>query len=363
MTRCGFLIVLGFSLFFSFSSAYADRDKRADAGDLALPKVVVVTTGGTIAMKYDPASGGVVPAVSGKDLIEAVPGLDKIAEIEAIDFCNIDSSQMTPDIWRGLSARVATILERTDVRGVVVTHGTDTMAEGAFFLETTLQSEKPVVFVGAMRSASDLSPDGPANIYNAVVQVCSPHAGRWGVTVTMNQYINSARHVYKDDTTNVQTFDSGGYGYLGYIVDDRVIPLNDVVSKKKLPLPRSLPEVPLFYTYAGDDGRFLRYAVDHGSKGLVVAGVGAGNVNKAVFEAIQYAIGKKIPVVVASRVRYGGVYPLYGDEGGGSSLVKAGALLAGDLSPYKARLLLMIALAQPDMTPDRLNSLFSLQGA
>jgi L-asparaginase len=284
--------------------------------------------------------------------------LEKIADIETVEFCNIDSSQMTPEIWRNLSAEVEKILEHPDVRGVVITHGTDTMAECAFFLETTVQSEKPVVLVGAMRSGSDLSPDGPANIYNAVVQVCSPHADRWGVTVTMNQYINSARHVQKDETTNVQTFNSGEYGHLGYIVDDYVIPFNTVVTKRKLPLPATLPEVPLLFTYAGDDGSFIRYAVEHGAKGLAIAGVGAGHVNKAVFKAIRYALDMNIPVVIASRVRHGRVYPLYGDEGGGSSLLKAGALLAGDLNPYKARLLLMIAMAHPDMTPDTLKHLF-----
>lgn len=325
----------------------------------SLPKVVIVTTGGTVAMKFDPASGGVVPALTGKDLIVAVPGLGKIANIETVGFCNIDSSQMTPRIWRDLSAKVQIILDRSDVRGVVITHGTDTMAEGAYFLETTLQSPKPVVFVGAMRSASDLSPDGPANIYNAVLQICSPQAKGWGVTITMNQFINSARHVRKDETTNVQTFDSGEHGYLGYIVDDRVVRFNSVSVKTKLPLPEVLPEVPFFTTYAGDDGRFIRNAVDHGAKGLVIEGVGAGNVNTDVFHAIKYALGKRVPVVVASRVRYGGVYALYGDKGGGSSLIKVGAYLAGDLSPYKARLLLMIALAQPDMTPEKLKKLFS----
>ncbi|MCK5783789.1 MAG: asparaginase, partial [Desulfobacterales bacterium] len=110
-----------------------------------LPKVVVVTTGGTVAMKYDKASGGVVPAVSGKDLMAAVPGLEKIAAVETVEFCNIDSSQMTPEIWRKLGEKVQTILERPDIEGVVVTHGTDTMTEGAFFLETILQSKKPVV--------------------------------------------------------------------------------------------------------------------------------------------------------------------------------------------------------------------------
>lgn len=335
--------------------------RSTEAYNPSLPKVVIVTTGGTVAMKYDPASGGVVPALSGKDLIAAVPGLGKIANIETVGFCNIDSSQMTPKIWRDLSAKVQKVLERSDVQGVVITHGTDTMAEGAYFLETTLASKKPVAFVGAMRSASDLSPDGPANIYNAVLQVCSPQAKGWGVTVTMNQFINSARHVRKDETTNVQTFDSGEHGYLGYIVDDRVIRFNNVLFKTKLPLPEVLPEVPFFTTYAGDDGRFIRNAVDSGARGLVIEGVGAGNVNKDVFHAIKYALSKKVPVVVASRVRYGGVYALYGDKGGGSSLTKIGAYLAGDLSPYKARLLLMIALAQPDMTPEKLKRLFSPQ--
>ena len=328
------------------------------AQESALPKVVVVTTGGTIAMKYDPVTGGVVPAVSGKDLIAAVPGLAKIARIETCEFSNIDSSQMTPEMWRRLSAKVQQILEQEDVKGVVVTHGTDTIAEGAFFLETTLVSTKPVVFVGAMRSASELSPDGPANIYNAVLQVCAAEAQTWGVTVTMNQFINSARHVRKDETTNVQTFDSGEYGFLGYIVADRVIPFNTVWLKQKLPLPDSLPRVPYITTFAGDDGSLIRYVVDRGAKGLVVEGVGAGNVNKDVFAAIEYALAKAVPVVVASRVRRGGVYALYGDTGGGSSLVKAGAFLAGDLSPYKARLLLMIALAQPGMTKARLRTLF-----
>jgi len=216
--------------------------------------------------------------------------------------------------------------------------------------------------VGAMRSASDLSPDGPANIYNAVLQVCSPQSKKWGVTVTMNQFINSARYVYKGETTNVQTFTSGEYGYLGYIVGDRVIKFNDVLHKTKLDLPKTLPKVPLFTTYAGDDGKHIRDAVNDGAKGIVVEGVGAGNVNKEVYQAIKYALSKKIPVVVASRVINGGVYALYGDEGGGSSLIKIGAYLSGDLSAYKARLLLMIALSQPDMTAEKLKTLFSHNG-
>jgi len=324
----------------------------------SLPLVVVVTTGGTIAEKYNPSTGGVVPAVSGSDLIAAVTGLSDIARIEVVEFCNIDSSQMTPEIGRDLSSTVQRILERNEVRGVVVTHGTDTMAEGAFFLDTTLESTKPVAFVGSMRSNSDLSPDGPANLYNAVLLVCSPEAEGWGVTVTLNQYVNSARHVEKDNTTNVQTFDSGGYGYLGYIIGDRVERYNDITRDTYLPLPNELPEVPLFFSFSGDDGLYIRSAVDEEVDGLVVVGVGAGNVNEDVFNAISYALNSGIPVVAASRVRYGEPHALYGDRGGGSSLVEAGVLLAGDLSPYKARLLLMLALAQPVMTSEMLGELF-----
>jgi L-asparaginase len=329
------------------------------AGAKKLPHVVVVTTGGTVAMKYDKASGGVVPAVSGKDLIEAVHGLDKLATIETFEFSNIDSSHAKPENWQRLSKKVDEILARDDVAGVVVTHGTDTMEEGVFFLETTLKSTKPVVFVGAMRSASDLSADGPANIYNAVLQITSDVAKEWGVTINMNQYINAARHVQKAQTTNPQTFTSGEYGYLGYVVNGKVIKYNDVVKKEKLALPEKLPEVPLFVSYPGDDGRFIKYAVDTGAKGIAVAGVGAGNVNPDVLKAIEYALSKNVPVVVGSRVFEGGVYPLYGSEGGGSSLLKAGAFLSGDLTIYKARLLLMIALGQKEMSKEKLAELFT----
>jgi L-asparaginase len=191
------------------------------------------------------------------------------------------------------------------------------MAEGAYFLELTLKSGKPVVFVGAMRDASEVSPDGPANILNAVTQVCSEEARDWGVTVTLNEYINSARDVVKTNSTNVQTFDSGEKGYLGYIAMGRVIRYNNAPPVQKLPIPDKLPDVAFLSTYAGDDGSFVRFAADRGAKGIVVEAVGAGNVNAAVYEAIKYAISKGIPIVVTTRVCHSGVWPMYADQGGG----------------------------------------------
>ena len=311
-----------------------------------LPTVVIVTTGGTIAEKTDPKTGGAVPAVSGKDLIEAVPGLAKIANIEVVNLCNIDSSQMTPEIWAKLSKTVDERLADPKVKGAVVTHGTDTMAEGAYFLELTLKSGKPVAFVGAMRDASDVSPDGPANILNAVTQVCSEEAKDWGVTVTLNEYINSAKNVVKTNSTNVQTFDSGEKGYLGYIAMGKIVHYNDAPARQKFPIPDKLPNVIFLSTFAGDDGSLVRFAADHGAKGIVIDAVGAGNVNAKVYEAVKYAISKGITIVITTSVYYSGVWPMYGDQGGGETLEKDGAILGGDLTGAKARLLLMLAIAK-----------------
>ena len=310
-----------------------------------LPTVVVVTTGGTIAEKTSPKTDGAVPAVSGRALVAAVPGLGKLAHIEVVPFSDIDSSHMTPEMWNKLSAKVDEILQKSEVTGVVVTHGTDTMAEGAYFLDLTVTSEKPVVFVGAMRDASELSPDGPANIYNAVLQVTSEDAQNFGVTVTLNQYINAARYVRKTETTNVQTFNSGENGYLGYIAMGKVHKFHDRIPAIKLQRPKKLAQVALLKTYAGDDGSFIRYAVDKGAQGIVVEAVGAGNVNPEVFAAIKYALSKKVVVAIATRVFNGAVYPIYGDVGGGKSLQEAGAILVGDMISPKARLLLMLALS------------------
>ena len=310
--------------------------------ELQLPMAAIITTGGTIAEKT--GKTGAVPTVSGQALVEAVPGLEKIANIKVITFSNIDSSQMTPELWYKLSQTADDILKDPAIKGAVVTHGTDTLAEGAYFLDLTLQSNKPVAFIGAMRDASDLSPDGPANIYNAVLQVISEEAKDFGVTVTLNQYINSARNVRKTQSTNVQTFNSGEQGYLGYIEQGKVIKYNNPPKRLMIPLPEKMAKVELLQTFAGDDGKFIRYAVDKGTEGIVIEGVGAGNVNAQVYEAIEYALGKDIPVVITTRVYHGGVWPIYGDKGGGETLQKAGAILGGDLTGPKARLQLMLAI-------------------
>lgn len=329
---------------------------------VGLPTVAIVTTGGTIAERTDPKTGGAVPSVSGKDLVDAVPGLKDLANVAILEFSNIDSSHMTPTIWARLSKAVDEVLAREDIAGAVVTHGTDTMALGAFFLDVTLKSDKPVVFTGAMNDASSVELDGPFNMLNAVIQVLSEDSHDWGATVTLNRYVNSARDVRKTNTTNVQTFSSGEKGYLGYVFGNGVTRYNDRVRRIRLalpdPLPGELPDVPFLSMYAGSDGRFVRHAVEAGAKGLVVEGVGAGNVDAEIFEAIEHALSRDIPVVISSRVYYGAVEPIYGDKGGGKMLQDAGCILSGDLMGTKARLLLIIGLMQYGNDTEKLKSLF-----
>ena len=187
--------------------------------------------------------------------------------------------------------------------------------------------------------------------------VCSSDLN-WGVTVSLNNYINSAWYVKKTESTNPQTFVSGPHGYLGYIIMGKVQHLNDQPRTLKFPIPEKLPEVIPHSVFAGDDGSLLRYAIAQGAKGLVIEGVGSGNVNPEVSAAIKEALDKKIPVVITTRVEWGGVVPAYGDVGGGEYLQKMGAVLGGQLDTYKARLLLMLALAQPDFSAEKLKTYF-----
>lgn len=331
--KCALFIFIPFALF-----------SKSIENNPNLPNVALVITGGTIVQINDPQTGASVPAAQVEDILQAVPELKQLANITVVPFSNLDSSQMTPELWAKLSKTIGKLLQNPNLRGVVVVHGTDTMAEGSYFLDLTISENKPVVFVGSMKNASDPHSDGPPNLIDAVAQVCSDNAYDWGVTVTMNNYINSARFVTKSQSTNIQSFSCGDKGVLGYVVNQNVYRINDRISRQFFSIPPKLPKVDIIYDYAGSDGALLRYAVDQGADGIIVEGFGSGNVNEAVYQAILYAISKKVAIVITTRVPEGGVFPFYGDVGGGSTLKEAGAIISGDLPAAKARLLLMLAL-------------------
>lgn len=310
----------------------------------ARAKVVVVATGGTIATLPDPRTGALVPARTGTELLVAVPEANTWADIEVIQFANVNSPNITPGDWVRLAELAAGVLKAPDVAGIVVTHGTSTLEETAWFLDLTLKSDKPVVLTGSMRSFHDRGFDGPGNILNAVRVAVTPEAAGNGVLVVLNEYINAARDVTKTHKSNVQTFQSGGHGYLGFVDPDRVVFCRRPLRRQCLPLPRRLPRVDLIALYTGADDRYLKFAADSGAEGLVLAGFGLGQVSEPVVEGIRYVLGKGIPLVIASRVPEGRIVPIYGGPSGGATMKELGCVFSDDLSPWKARILLMLAL-------------------
>ncbi len=330
-------------------------------GEPARPVVQFIATGGTIAMKVDPDTGGVVPAISGDDLMTTVPDAARFATIEVNNFSAMSANYVEAGWWTRLTAAVEAALARPEVAGVVIAHGTDTMEETAWWLDLTVASDKPVILIGAQRNASSRDFDGPRNLLNAIRIAIAPDARGQGVMLAMNNQINAARSVTKTHTGDVETFKSGDFGLLGAVWDDKVLFSRRALRRQHLPICLgTMPRVDIVAMYGGADGAMLRYAVDQGAGGIVVQAVGMGNMNVSLFEAVQYAIGQGVAVVVATRVPNGRTMPVYGFVGGGKTSVEAGAVMSGDLSPQKARLLLMLLLHRGVRTQAALQAAFDL---
>ncbi len=309
-----------------------------------MKKVVAITTGGTIAMKYDAETGGLIPAVSGEDLLEAVPPLKNIAEMEVVEYSNVPSGHITPAMMFELGKLVDEKASDSDVAGIVITHGTDTIEETAYMLDLVLHTEKPVCLTGAMRGASDMSWDGPGNILAAVQAAVSPELIGQGVVVVLNNVIHAACDVTKTHSVNTDTFSSPWWGPIGYVYDDKVVIKRHCTNRQKIQ-PDSLEEdVYLLKTAAGMDSFLFECLVQKKTKGIVVEGLGCGNVPPAVKKGIELARQHNIPVVLTTRVSAGRVAPVYSYEGSAGSLLPSGIILAGELSGQKARIKLMLAL-------------------
>lgn len=324
-----------------------------------LPLCQLIATGGTIAMRTDPGSGAAVPTLLGEDLIAAVPSLQSLAAIELLNFSNLPSDYMDATRWVALSRVVERALQRPNVAGAVISHGTDTLEETAWFLDQTLEAEKPVVLVGAQRNASEPDFDGPRNLEGGIRACISPAARGRGVLVVMNDSIHSARRVTKNHTSAVQAFESGEAGHEGWIAGGQVHFSRPAGDRMSVALQSELlPRVDIVPMYAGADGAHVHAAVQNGAKGVIIEALGLGNVNTDMYAAIVEAIRAQVVVVIASRCGRGRVRPAYGFEGGGHTLQEAGALFAGDLSARKARISLMLAL-QAAMAPSEMQALFN----
>jgi L-asparaginase len=333
--------------------------QQAGAGDgEALPRVHVLATGGTI-------SNTEGDRLTGEDLVRSLPGVEEVARLTVEQFTNVASSALSLEAWLGLQRRIDSLFREGDgPAGVVVTHGTDTMEETAWFLELTLSSCRPVVVTGAMRRASDPGADGPANLLGAIRLAALGEARELGAVVLMNDEIHSAREAVKVHTTRVHAFRSPETGPLGVVDPDGVVlhrarsPRNCGAPDLDLTGVTSLPRVEIVHTHLGADGTLLRAAVAAGAQGIVLAGVGRGNITPDQGEAVREAREAGVTVVVGSRTGAGRVPVRRGPlppSGDGLS----GALLgAGDLTPQKARILLMLALTRT-RDPGELEALFA----
>ncbi|EOV9316962.1 type II asparaginase [Campylobacter jejuni] len=314
----------------------------------AKSRIAILGTGGTIAGFIDSTiatTGYTAGAIDIDVLIKAVPQIRDLADISWEQIANIDSSNMCDEIWLRLAKKIAKFFAE-GIDGVVITHGTDTMEETAYFLNLTIKSDKPVVLVGAMRPSTAISADGPKNLYNAVALVANKEAKNKGVMVAINDKILSARGVVKTHSLNVDAFSSPDFGDLGYIVDGKVFFYNNVTKAHTKNAPfdvsklTSLPKVDILYSYSNDgSGVAAKALFEHGTKGIVVAGSGAGSIHKNQKDVLKELLKKGLKVVVSSRVVAGCVAVSDSDE-------KLGFISAEDLNPQKARVLLILALTK-----------------
>jgi L-asparaginase len=306
--------------------------------------IVLLFTGGTISMRHDPTAGGAVPTLRGKDIVALAPGIDQLAELELDDWGAFPGPHMTIERMWALRGRIAEHLARPEVEGIVVTHGTDSLEESAYLTARSVDSDKPVVFTGAMRTSSDLGWDGPGNLGGAIRVAACEDACQRGVMVVMSDRVFTALDVTKAHTHMLDAFDSPGLGPLGVIDDGRVI------FRRALPAPAAILEpdelatpVDIVYSYAGADSRLLDASRQDG-RAVVIAAMGRGNVPPAMLDGIDRWIAEDKPVVIASRALRGRVGCTYGYPGGGRRLAERGAIFGGVRRPQQARIDVMLGL-------------------
>lgn len=313
------------------------------------PRVIILATGGTIAGAGASAdrAGYTAGKIPIDDLIGTIPTVKKVATITGEQIASVGSQDMTIDIWKKLAIRINEIFKNNEADGIVITHGTDTQEETAYFLDLVGTSDKPVVLTGSMRPATAISADGPKNLYDAITIAANPKSKGRGVLVSFNEGIFDARDVMKLSTTKTNAFGSPNTGPVGQAYDGRVeyyaTSTREVVPAKPIAITADtkLPRVDIVYMYADAPSDQIDLLVSKKVDGIVIAGVGNGNFNKAYTEAVKKAVAAGIIVCRASRTPSGRV--VLHDEINDDEL---GTIVADDLTPQKARVLLMLGLTR-----------------
>lgn len=309
-----------------------------------MKKILIVFTGGTFSMKIDKKTGGAIPSFSGNELLNKIPEAKELADITCYDFGKYPGPHITPELMMTLSKKIRELIKRKDYAGVIVTHGTDTLEETAYFLDLTMKTEIPIVLIGSMKNSSEPDWDGPRNLLDAIHICLNENCRSIGVLVCLNGEINAASEVTKIYTEQIDSFTSLDFGALGFVQNGKVI-LNRLPRKlETLETDKLVSNVDMLTVYAGMNDKFFRYSADSGVEGIVVEALGVGNVPPPAFEGIKYAVEKGIPVVLVSRCPAGGTLDIYSYPGAGKWLYKLGVIFADYLNGQKARVKLMLAL-------------------
>lgn len=311
-----------------------------------MKKIAVVFNGGTISMKIDPRLQAAVPSLTGEEIMGMVTGIEKFAKIENFNFSNLPGPHVTPEKMLQLSEFVKEILNREDVEGVVITHGTDTLEETAYFLHLNIKSEKPIIITGAMRNSSELGYDGPANLSASICTAISKEARNKGVLVCMNDELNSAQEVTKVHSMHLNTFQSPEFGPIGIVDNNEVIFYRTTLHNEHILTDEIEKNVDIIKCVAGMDSSIIDFFIEKGSKGIVLEGLGRGNVPPGMVSGIKRAIKKGVIVVLVTRCFMGRVLDTYGYEGGGKKLRQLGVIFGDNLPGQKARIKLMLALGK-----------------
>jgi L-asparaginase len=309
-----------------------------------MKRVLVINTGGTIAMSMDESEG--VKPLDDQAVAKFRPFLERFADVTMVNYLNLPSPHITPPIMNELRKRIEAEVNDNNFDGVVVTHGTDTLEETAYFLDLTLPVTVPVVVTGAMRSSNELGADGPVNLISSVRTAADPQSRNKGVLVVFNDEIHAARHVTKTHTSNVATFQSPQYGPIGTISKKSVSYHHAPLDREYYPITHADANVPLIKAVAGMDPSWLGFLLEQPIDGLVVEAFGLGNLPPAVVPTLQQLLDKGVPIVLVSRCFNGQVLDVYDYPGGGKQLKQMGMIFSNGLNGQKARLKLMVAMQQ-----------------
>lgn len=313
------------------------------------PRIIILATGGTIAgmgTSADKAgySAGEIPV---SDLIGSIPSIHTIADIKGEQIASVGSQDMSFEIWKKLASRVNEIMTKREADGIVITHGTDTQEETAYFLNLVVSGDIPVVLTGAMRASTAISADGPKNLFDALTVAADVKSKGRGVLVSFNESIYSSRDVTKISTTKVNAFESPNGGPLGQVYDGQVVYYKSSDREEasagifKVTDATKLPKVEIVYVYADASPGYIDYLIKQKVDGIVIAGVGNGNMSKAFTEAVKRAVKQNIIVCRSSRCVEGRIVldSEFDDQ-------ELGTIVSDDLNPQKARILLMLGLTK-----------------